>query len=486
MSRLFVLLAITGVAVIACAESAPLPPVTPDLIQRTATTISAGSYHTCALLPDGSPVCWGANDHGQAPKEFTHSVKLTAVTSGGAHSCGLGSDGSWACWGDYFHRPQVLRPREMIEAFGILFPPEIELPPPHPSERFIAISSGLGHACALRPDGEAVCWGANTTGQASPFEGELLRAISSGDRHTCGLRFDDSRVCWSMGDWKTYLLTDEDIEEMAIPIECPPGRGYQSSGRVYWRGPEPPPESLYAGLDLICDGRWYACGVNSANPDGYTCWTGKRWMDEEADRFLVIQCPPIDRAQGPRCAERNAKEIHSEGSRLAAISSGGGHTCALRPDGSPVCWGDVQLAEARGNEYYEVVSKGDSHVCKSVEGRSYTKGDVAVCRGFEALADERFAAISSGSEHTCALRMDGSPVCWGHNEGWAYGLNGALTKMGGQASAPEGERFVAISSGRFHTCGLRVDGSAVCWGSNSHGQASPPDMRFATSLGGSP
>ncbi len=130
MLRLFVLLAIRCGAAIGCANSTSLPPVTPDLIQATATTISAGSYHTCALLPDGSPVCWGSNEHGQVPEEITPPVKLTAITSGGAHTCGLGSDGSWMCWDVYFHRPKVLRPMEMYEPYGRLFPPSIELSPP--------------------------------------------------------------------------------------------------------------------------------------------------------------------------------------------------------------------------------------------------------------------------------------------------------------------------------------------------------------------
>jgi len=69
--------------------------------------------------------------------------------------------------------------------------------------------------------------------------------------------------------------------------------------------------------------------------------------------------------------------------------------------------------------------------------------------------------ISSGRFHACGLEPDGSAVCWG-GDGF------------GQASPPAGERFVSISSGLEHTCALRTDGRAVCWGSDRYGRSSPP------------
>ena len=86
--------------------------------------------------------------------------------------------------------------------------------------------------------------------------------------------------------------------------------------------------------------------------------------------------------------------------------------------------------------------------------------------------EEEFSSVSGGVGHTCGLRVDGSLACWGSNED-GYG------NLLGQATPPEGE-FASVSTGGWHTCGLRVDGSVACWGTASFGQAAPPEGEFAS------
>ena len=59
-------------------------------------------------------------------------------------------------------------------------------------------------------------------------------------------------------------------------------------------------------------------------------------------------------------------------------------------------------------------------------------------------------SISAGLTHTCGLRADGKAVCWGSN-------------FRGRSSPPSDETFTAISVGGNYSCGLRRDRSAVCW-----------------------
>ena len=63
-----------------------------------------------------------------------------------------------------------------------------------------------------------------------------------------------------------------------------------------------------------------------------------------------------------------------------------------------------------------------------------------------------FTEISSGANHACGLRANGSIACWGSN-------------VFGQATPPTTGVFTSMSSGDAHTCALRNDGAVVCWGS---------------------
>ena len=81
-----------------------------------------------------------------------------------------------------------------------------------------------------------------------------------------------------------------------------------------------------------------------------------------------------------------------------------------------------------------------------------------------------FTAVSAGGEHSCGLRSDGSIVCWGNTD---------FTQFG-RMPEPTGS-FTAVSAGDRDWCGLRSNGSLVCRGWS----LSAPSGSFTTvSVGG--
>src|ERR1017187_6640148 len=87
-----------------------------------------------------------------------------------------------------------------------------------------------------------------------------------------------------------------------------------------------------------------------------------------------------------------------------------------------------------------------------------------------------FTSVSAGVWHTCGLKTDGTIVCWGVNNF-------------GESTPPPGT-FTAVSAGEFFSCGLKTDGTIACWGDNTFKDATPPSGTFsylsAASGAGSP
>ena len=79
----------------------------------TAKSIVAGGSHTCALLDDNSSKCWGEGEKGQVGQEKTSDDRVpptlsitigtnrtaTAITAGDAHTCAILDNSAIKCWG---------------------------------------------------------------------------------------------------------------------------------------------------------------------------------------------------------------------------------------------------------------------------------------------------------------------------------------------------------------------------------------------------
>lgn len=128
----------------------------------TAVAISAGDYHTCAVISGGTLSCWGWNSVGQlgygyptdsySPAAVSGISNVLGVACGVYHTCVLTTSGGISCWGG-----------GSDGQLGNGGTGEVHSPPapflPSITGILTAISAGPYHSCALSSVGGVYCWG---------------------------------------------------------------------------------------------------------------------------------------------------------------------------------------------------------------------------------------------------------------------------------------------------------------------------------------
>ena len=83
---------------------------------------------------------------------------------------------------------------------------------------------------------------------------------------------------------------------------------------------------------------------------------------------------------------------------------------------------------------------------------------------FQPLQDANQGSILAMTQFSaCALQSDGSPLCWNYSREVEPVSPDVPPFRGPISPPPEGESFVSITGGSFQFCGLREDGTPVCW-----------------------
>lgn len=141
--------------------------------------------------------------------------------------------------------------------------------------------------------------------------------------------------------------------------------------------------------------------------------------------------------------------------KWAQVSVGNDHTCALDGIGRAFCWGSNHSAQlgARTPERCGIVGESGHRSCYP------TASDTPVPAG----GAMRFESISAGRSRTCGLANGGQAYCWGAEVPGATGtcLTGTRCSFLPLPYEPA-RRFRSIEVGSRVTCGVTVEGEALC------------------------
>lgn len=146
------------------------------------------------------------------------------------------------------------------------------------------------------------------------------------------------------------------------------------------------------------------------------------------------------------------------------------------PDHYRIVWWSSDPSVASVSQSGEVSAHRSGMVEIWVQVESARDSGTLIVRPGPDRDDPRYMAVTSGLNFTCGLAVDRSVYCWGSDSVGQHGRErtGFWTRWWTGHASPAlgagGGVYSAITAGEQHTCGLATDGVAHCWGYNWHGQ----------------
>jgi len=336
-----------------------------------ARTLGAGSNFSCALVLGGGAYCWGFGYAGQLGNgeggmfgipvsvAVPAGVEFVAISAGGGFACALSRTGDAYCWG-YGNEGQMGNGTNS----GAATPVQVTAPD---DVKFVSISAGSGHNCAVATTGTAYCWGNGGDGRlgfggssdkTTPTAvqapaGVSFVSISAGQYHTCALTTVGTVYCWGSGLNGELGNGTNGLSLTPVAVSMPAGEKF-----------------------ISVDAGWaHNCGV-TASGKAY-CW-GYGGNGELGYGMTSSKSTPV-------------QVTAPAGAKFVAVDAGNAYSCGITDSGAVYCW---------GNDNYGRLGNG-------------LGGGTLVPDSVQAPAGLSFTVVSSGPTHACATAANGRVYCWG-------------------------------------------------------------------------
>ena len=394
----------------------PLPSAISDL---TALGVSASQINL--TWTDTSAYEWGYRIERKTDLNGSYAeIKLTAANVTTYQDTGLAPD-TW-----YYYRVRA------VNSVGDSSNSNVATATTLRTQSISALSAGTKHVVALRNDGTVWTLGYNNYGQlgdgttlnrSTPYQLTSLAGVSeiaAGEHHSVAAKQDGT--VWTWGSNVYGQLGDGTTIAHAVPAKVPGLTSIVSVAAAVTTG----------GYD---DGESHTAALRS---DGTVwCW-GENRSGALGDGTTTMRTSPV--------------QVKGLGD-VVLIAAGGYHNLALKNDGTVWAWGN--------NSYYGQCG----------DGTTINRLTPVAVAGLTNVV-----AISAGTYHSVALKLDGTVWTWGFN---AYGIlgNGTAGVLGNSASyvqvsstvpvqVPGLTGIVEVAAGSSYVLARKNDGSVWAWGRN--------------------
>ena len=366
-------------------------PTDPVTVQNT---LSCGTSHTCAVISNGSVLCWGGGTsgqlgNGQVPGSQLTPVAATGITNavqvdaGNSHTCAVLKTGAIMCWGDsasgklgngassgIYSSP--------VQVTGIT--------------KGVAVCTSMSSTCALLSDRTVACWGNALNGvlgnnditntiYATPVAVLNLQdavQIAGADAHYCAMRATGGVVCWGTA-----------------------GNGRLGNGVTSGSYGTPVTVTGLTNAIYIDSAGSHTCAVRSDR--SVACW------GSGGDYRLGYSLTLVTDMSTP------ATVLSVQ--NIATVFLGNLHSCVVTTSGALSCWGNNGNGQVGIGNYNTPINTP----------RTVLNIDAGTG-----------VAFASGVFHSCVSLKNSSIICWG---------NGGSGRLGNGLTATQNTPVIATSVG---------------------------------------
>jgi alpha-tubulin suppressor-like RCC1 family protein len=415
--------------------------------------VSAGILHASAIKTDGTLWTWGIGGNGilGTNDTTTRSTPVTTfaggtdwkqVSSGNSHTAAIKTDGTLWTWG--------------VGTSGRLGTNDITPNRSTPVTTFAGgtdwkqVSSGNSHTAAIKTDGTLWTWGVGSNGELGTNDittrstpvttfagGTNWKQVSAGSNYTAAIKTDGT--LWTWGSGRNGRLGNTFIglfEYISTPVTT-------FAGGTDWK--------------QVSSGDFHTAAVKT---DG-TLWTWGNGSDGRLGTNDATQrSTPVTTFAG--------------GTNWKQVNSGSQHTVALRDDGvnkELFVWGNGTSGQLGINTV----------IFNSVFTPSTT---------FAGGTD--WKQVSAGGFHTAAVKTDGTLWTWGNGFSGRLGTNDTTERNTPVTTFAGGTDWKQVSAGSNHTAAIKTDGTLWTWGRGDNGElgntqflwsfSSPIDLNVLTPI----
>jgi alpha-tubulin suppressor-like RCC1 family protein len=426
-----------------------LIPAPTALGQQEVRHITTGQWHTCATMANNATRCWGLRSLGNPafasgslnPIPVVNPPKAipSIVGAGHEHSCAIDKKENVLCWGGNSQGQlgdgsTVTRTKPVTVDIG---------------GKAKEVSVGEQHTCAILKDGVLKCWGANNFGQLGQnntttagytlpttvnLGGARAIQVTAGAINTCAILENGELKCWGRNE-NGQVGINSTVQNITTPTTVNLGGA----------------RAVQVGI-----GSWHTCVVlqTSTTNGNAKCW-GSNVSGKLGDGTTTQRRSPVD--------------VRLDGRRIFQIAAGRSHTCAVLEDGDALCWGDgadgrlgtgsttdrsTPFGVSLGGRKVAGITTGMHHTCAVIkDGSTYCWGwnpnsqlgngnttNYQIPQPVGHPGSRNTTFVSGGTRHTCAV-IDVQIYCWGDNSAYQLGDTTNITRIFPTATIIERTRY---------------------------------------------